>query len=212
MQIDSNPGTQQTEPARSHAARRFLRCGQILCGLAALALASLFWHPAAAVAAQKFQIKGFSVGGTDKQVEVHLRLAVSEEQNLSYMLRDGAKMEFICRVELLRKRTFWSNELLAENGVYYRLTYDLLLRDFVLAAQDEPPARNENFHALLAETWGDLVIALDNPAGLAPDEEYLIRATVELKHGEMPPWLARSILFWSDVIIPPTTFELDLAY
>ncbi len=186
--------------------------GRVFIHLAALCLAALLFLPGEAMAAQNFRIKGFSLGGTDKQLEVHLQLGVTEEYNLSYMLRDGAKMELSCRVELLRKRSFWSNELLAETEVYFRLSYDLLLRDFVLASESEPPVRNDNFHSLLSETWNDLVILLDNPTGLAANEDYLIKATVELKHSEMPPWLTRSILFWSDVIIPATTFELDLAY
>lgn len=168
--------------------------------------------PRPALAEQNFLLKSFALGGTDKYLEVNLRLAVSEEHNLAYMLRDGAKMEMSCRVSLLRKRTFWSSELLAENAVYNRLTYDLLLREFVLSAENQPPTRNESFRRLMAETWENLCIPLDNPAGLTQDEDYVVKVTVDLKHTEMPPWLTRSILFWSDEIIAPTTFELDLNY
>ena len=168
--------------------------------------------PRPALAEQNFLLKGFSLSGTDKHLEINLRLAVSEEHNLAYMLRDGAKMEMSCQVSLLRKRTFWSNELLTENVIYNRLTYDLLLREFALSAQGQPSIRNESFRRLMAETWENLCIPLDNPAGLTQDENYVVKVTVDLKHTEMPPWLTRSILFWSDEIIPPTTFELDLNY
>ncbi len=168
--------------------------------------------PRPALAEQNFLLKGFALSGTDKHLEINLRLAVSEEHNLAYMLRDGAKMEMSCQVSLLRKRTFWSNELLAETAVYHRLTYDLLLREFVLSVENQPPTRNESFRRLMTQTWENLCIPLDNPIGLTQDEDYVVKATVGLKHTEMPPWLTRSILFWSDEIIAPTTFELDLNY
>ncbi len=163
-------------------------------------------------AEQNFVLKGFSLGGTDKHLEVNLRLAASEEHNLAYMLRDGAKMEMTCHVQFLRKRTFWSNELVAENTIYTRLAYDLLLREFVLSGDDSPATRNESFRALMRATWENLSIPLENPGGLEQDQDYVVKATVDLKYTEMPPWLTRSILFWSEEIIPATTFELDLTY
>ena len=180
-------------------------------GLAAF-LCLLGAMPLTCPAEQNFLLKGFSLGGTDKQPEVNLRLAVSEEHNLAYMLRDGAKMEMTCRVQFLRKRTFWSNELLAENTVSTRLAYDRLLREFVLSTEDAPPLRNESFRGLMNESWENLSIPLDNPGGLEQDQNYLITVTADLKYTEMPPWLTRSILFWSEEIIPGTTFELDLTY
>ena len=168
--------------------------------------------PLPALAEQNFLLKGFALSGTDKRLEINLRLAVSEEHNLAYMLRDGAKMEMSCQVSLLRKRTFWSNELLTENIIYNQLSYDRLLREFVLSAENQPPARNESFRRLMTETWENLCVPLNNPVGLTQDEDYVVKVTVDLKHTEMPPWLTRSILFWSDEIIAPTTFELDLNY
>ena len=79
--------------------------------------------PQPGLAEQSFLLKGFSLGGTDKRLEVNLHLGLNEEHNLAYMLRDGAKMEMACEVQLLRKRTFWSNELLAETAIYNSLTY-----------------------------------------------------------------------------------------
>ena len=200
--------------SRARAAVFFARLRRVTAkglGLAVF-LCLLGAMPLTCPAEQNFLLKGFSLGGTDKQPEVNLRLAVSEEHNLAYMLRDGAKMEMTCRVQFLRKRTFWSNELLAENTVSTRLAYDRLLREFVLSAEDTPPLRNESFRGLMNESWENLSIPLDNPGGLEQNQNYLIKVTADLKYTEMPPWLTRSILFWSEEIIPATTFELDLTY
>ena len=174
-------------------------------------LCGLFFAPLTAQAEQAFIVRGLSLGGTDTRLEVNLQLAVSEEANLANMLRDGAKMEMSCQVQFLRKRSFWSNKLLAENTVYSRLSYDPLLREFIISSE-EAAAQDENFHRLLGATWGNLAVPLDNSGGLVQDEDYLVKVTVGLKHTEMPPWLTRSILFWSDEIISPTTFELDMSY
>ncbi len=187
------------------------RCLPAILAAAAF-LCFLGLSPLTCRAEQNFLLKGFSLGGTDKVLEVNLRLTVSEEQNLAYMLRDGAKMEMTCQVQFFRTRSFWSNQLLTESIVYNRLSYDLLLREFVLSTEGVPPTRNESFRRLMAETWGNLTIPLENPGGLEQDQDYLVKVTVGLKHTEMPPWLTRSILFWSDEIISPTTFELDLTY
>ena len=199
---------------RAGAAAFFVRRRHVTAAGLGLALFTclLGGMPLTCPAEQNFLLKGFSLGGTDKQLEVNLRLAVSEEHNLAYMLRDGAKMEMTCRVQFLRKRTFWSNELLAENTVSTRLAYDRLLREFVLSTEDAPPLRNESFRGLMNESWENLSIPLDNPGGLEQDQNYLITVTADLKYTEMPPWLTRSILFWSEEIIPATTFELDLTY
>lgn len=175
-------------------------------------LAGLFFAPSSSQAEQAFIVRSFSLGGTDTRLEVNLRLGVSEEANLANMLRDGAKMEMTCQAQFLRKRSFWSNELLAEDTVYSRLSYDPLLREFIVSTGEAPPARDENFHRLLGATWGNLAIPLENLGGLVQDEDYLVKVTIGLKHMEMPPWLTRSILFWSDEIIPPSTFELDMSY
>ena len=205
-----SPSRHFRAPAAAFAGR-LRRAAAVGFGLAFF-LCWLGAMPLTCLAEQNFLLKGFSLGGTDKQPEVNLRLAVSEEHNLAYMLRDGAKMEMTCHVQFLRKRTFWSNELLAENTVSTRLAYDRLLREFVLSAEDAPLMRNESFRRLMSESWENLCIPLDNPGGLEQDQSYLVKVTADLKYTEMPPWLTRSILFWSEEIIPATTFELDLTY
>lgn len=178
----------------------------------ALLFCGLGFTPLAAFAEQGFIVKGFSLGGTDTRLEINLQLLLKEEANLANMLRDGAKVEMACQVQFLRKRSFWSDETLAESTIYSRLRHDPLLREFVVSTGEAPATRGEDFHRLMEETWGNLSIPLDNPGGLVQDEDYLVKVTVSLKHTEMPPWLTRSILFWSDEIIPPTTFELDMSY
>lgn len=206
------PRTQRLCLARSDACSPLPRRAPAVVFCLLIFLCVLALQPPACLAEQNFLLKGFSLEGTDKQLEVHLRLMVSEEHNLAYMLRDGAKVEMTCHVQFLRKRTFWSNELVAENTIYTHLAYDLLLREFVLSTEDSPPTRNESFRALMRATWEDLSIPLENPGGLEQDQDYALKATVDLKYTEMPPWLTRSILFWSEEIIPATTFELDLTY
>lgn len=197
------PASARPAPARGASA---FCLGLVLffCGLVLAPLPSF--------AEQGFIVKGFSLGGTDTRLEINLQLLLKEEANLANMLRDGAKMEMTCQVQFLRKRSFWSDEALAENTIHSRLRHDPLLREFVVSTGETAATRGEDFHRLMEETWGNLSIPLENPGGLVQDEDYLVKVTVSLKHSEMPPWLTRSILFWSDEIIPPTTFELDMSY
>lgn len=139
-----------------------------------------------------------------------LRLSVDDEDALRLLLRDGATIELGVRVRVERKRTLWANEKIEELEFSSLLKYDSLVRQYRLTGPaDDRVVQDGNLRALLAKSWKDLRIPLVKADVFEPDEEYLVIVDLTLQHAELPPWLDKTLVFWSREVVAPETFKLD---
>ena len=176
--------------------------------------APLFTGPVAHAAAPRKLVAGEMVlEAANSQFYVNLVLGVNEEEWLKLLLKDGAVIELGIDLSMERRRSWWANSVLAEKTYTFTLHYDQLTREFqFFQSTDQKPSRDRDLHNLLRANWGKLhlpLVPLQTVSQYGEDVEFLITAEITLRHGQTPPWLANSGLFWSSEIAPPLTLTLE---
>lgn len=139
-----------------------------------------------------------------------LPLSVDNEDALSALLRDGASIELLVKVEIQRQRTLWFNENIFAASFSWVLRYDPLARDFrmtqPLGGQN---MQDKNLRTLLGRTWKALRLPLVELASLQGGEAYTVKADFSLRHTALPPWLDRTLVFWNKDVVNPDSIELE---
>ena len=161
---------------------------------------------------QSFVLNRFYLSGNNTVLTARLNLSVTNIQYLRDILRDGARLTLQCHTAFYRKRTVLKNVLIDEHDFSASLRYNPLQREFLIYSENKPPLINSNLTELLQQTWGNLELPLVKHSELEKDESYVAILTLSLKHEEMPPWLGKNVLFWSDVVIAPKEYKLELEY
>ncbi len=145
-----------------------------------------------------------------------LSVSVNDEEGLRDMLKDGAVLELTTAVSIERERSWWAN---AEEFTYSFpsvLRHDPLSRDFIatLPLHDgERELRDRNLTRLLHESWKKLsftVVPLETLWSTGEENTFLLNYTVTLRHIEVPPWLEKSLVFWSAEVTPPEQGSLSI--
>lgn len=139
-----------------------------------------------------------------------MRLSVDDEDALRVLLRDGATIELGVKVHIERRRTFFPNEEIGELEFSSLLKYDSLVRLYRLTEPiGERVVQDENLRSLLSKSWKNMSLPLAMTSVFAEDEEYLVTVDLTLQHAELPPWLDKTLVFWSREVVAPETFKLD---
>ena len=147
-------------------------------------------------------------------LRVDLSLTVDDEDGLRDLLKDGAVLALTVSLEMDRSRSWWTNAAVVSKSYTSNIRHDPLTRDFVLTLPTEggeKQLRDKNLTRLLHNSWRKLSFPLTSLQVLqeqGQDEEYNIILKVQLQHTEVPPWLEKSIVFWSADIVPEQTRTL----
>jgi hypothetical protein len=153
---------------------------------------------------------------------LRLALTVDNEEGLLALLKNGAVLELVISADVERERRLWRNAKAAKVVFPSILRHDPLSRDFVVfvpTPDGEKEVRDRNLSRLLQASWRRLalpMIPLEDLLREEPAESYLVLLTITLRHTEVPPWLAKSPLFWSSEVVPQVkrsfVFTLPLAH
>ena len=177
---------------------------------AAILLLVLLCRPSPALALQHFTGEPPELSARGGQLNLSLRLSVDDEDALRVMLRDGASLELGINAKIERQRTLWANQGLGERNFSFLLKYDSLTRQYrMIDPLTEKVLQDSNLRALLARTWKQLDLPLTGMNIFKPDEDYLVVLNLTLQHAEIPPWLDRSLVFWSREVVEPETYKLE---
>jgi hypothetical protein len=185
----------------------------ILWGLGAALLLS-FWpglpFPALAASPERFTLEEPRLEVRAGTLFLHLPLGVLNEMALSDMLRDGAMLELRIEMEVLRKRSLLPNAGEEEKEFSSIIKHDPLTREFRASL----PGSGEILHdpllsALLRKSWKKLELPLLESPRLRADSEYLVEISLSLRHAELPPWLERTLVFWTRDVLPALQLTLD---
>lgn len=150
------------------------------------------------------------------EVLVNLDITVDSEEGLANMLRDGAVLALGVTLSIERVRSWWANAEAAQKRYLSIIRHDPLTRDFIMElpiASGSKELRDKNISNLLQGSWRHLSLPLVSLAVLEaeePADSYEILVTAELNHTEVPPWLEKSMLFWSSEVVPPQTRSVTL--
>ena len=154
-----------------------------------------------------------SLKAVGNQFFVNIPLGVDDDEWLMLLLKDGAVIELGVELSIERRRSWWSNSVLASATHTFTMRYDQLTREFqMFHGNAANPVRERNIRKLLSDTWAKLSLPLVSLQAVAEHGEgqvFLVTVDITLQHGQTPPWLANSGLFWSSEIAPPLTLTLE---
>ncbi len=181
------------------------------CGfICLLALCVCFSLPriAPATAPQGFAVEKAALETVDGSLVVDLSLSVDDEDGLRDLLKDGAVLELSITLDMEQRRILWANKHVVGTVYVSALRHDPLTRDFLvtipgIAKKDS--LRDRNLTRLLHASWRKLVlplIPLEQLKEADKDADYRVIITLRLQHAEVPPWLEKSLVFWSADVVP----------
>lgn len=137
-----------------------------------------------------------------------LSLTVDNEDGLRDLLKDGAVLELVIDVSVERERSWWGNAEAAAVEYASTIRHDPLSRDFLVsvpARDGKKEFRDRNLTRLLHASWRKLVLPVAPLKELQrnePADAYLVTIGFSLHHTEVPPWLEKTIVFWSTDVVP----------
>lgn len=162
---------------------------------------------------RQFVLDTFAIETRDDTLVLRLGVGVDAPDGLRDLLKDGAEMELRGTVTLTRRRGVLPDVTLAEKVFACTLRHDTLTSEFELRLLGrEVPWRDKNLARLLEATWKRLVLPLAPIAALEKGEPHRVSLTLSLRHTDVPPWLSRTLFFWSWEVVPDATFTQDFTY
>lgn len=177
-----------------------------LTGAFMLLLCCLAAH-ANAAPPERLLLRAFSVATEGEQIVLRASLDIDDREGMRNILRDGAQVQLTCTATLRRNRTLLPAQEVGGVVAEIVMRHDPLTREFELfTSPDLPPRRDRNFARLLDGTWSRLRLNLAPTAELTPGEGYTVTLTCSLRHTKVPPWLEKTLFFWSWDVVPEATF------
>lgn len=170
---------------------------------------------ATAAPPQSFVIKNPHTEVVKNRLFARLSVSVDDEEGLRNMLKDGAVLALGIGVDMERLRSWWGNEEIVSTEFVSTILHDPLTRDFLVvipSPDGEKQRRDKNLTRLLHSTWRDISIPLLSLERLRindVDSTYSITLSLTLQHTEVPPWLEKSLVFWSSDVVPPEKINLS---
>ncbi|MGJ3523285.1 DUF4390 domain-containing protein [Nitratidesulfovibrio sp. D1] len=170
-------------------------------------------NPAQAAPPRQFVLDTFAIETRDDTLVLRLGVGVDDPDGLRDLLKDGAEMELRGTATLTRRRGVLPDVTLAEKVFACVLRHDTLTREFELRLEGrESPWRDKNLARLLEATWKRLVLPLAPISTLEKGEPHRVSLALSLRHTDVPPWLSRTLFFWSWEVVPDATFTQDFTY
>ncbi len=170
---------------------------------------------ARAAAPQQFVIDKAALRTSSNTLFADISLSVDDEDGLRDLLKDGAVLELALAVNVERQRSWWTNKSVSEEVFVSGLRHDPLTRDFVVTVPgiaSQHTLRDRNLTRLLHISWRKLSLPLASLDLLKQGDEdahYIVTIAFTLQHTEVPPWLEKSLVFWSSSVVPKTERTLE---
>jgi hypothetical protein len=132
------------------------------------------------------QIKSAELRLVDDVYYLHAQMLVTPNPTMEEALRKGVSLYFVTEFELRRPRWYWLNEELANYSRVSRLSYNALLRQYVVSGV--------NIHARSVDKLEDALMALGEVNAvpiitrneLNQRETYLARLSMRLDTAQLP--------------------------
>jgi hypothetical protein len=195
---DDQPGPSKTaraEPAPS--AFSIQRLSGVTAGAICFAFAVAL--PALSVAAESARIVDLAVKTSREQVTVSASLAQGLPPEIGNELQHGIGKILYYYVVLKRHVPFWMDEELASSTVRFRLWYDLVKRQFVIARRQgeteirQTADRLDDVNRLISHIH-DVTIFLAAPPQRG-DSQYYVSVRAEMRSAKLPVYIEYVFFF-----------------
>jgi len=180
--------------------------------LLCLALAT-GWAATANAAAQQLKLEDFVLDNAEGQLAIRFGVGIQDKERLRVMLKEGAVVTLTCEATLSDTSGMWLNTTLARQEMVSTLSFNALAREYAIAYEGSPTVyRNANLMRLLSETWERLSLKVGQLANLERGSEYRVDLTVRMRNDNVPPWLSKTLFFWSWDMAPTMRYSMNFVF
>ena len=159
--------------------------------------------PSLATDTPRLALNDVSVELQNQSLRLRSSLVLESADTVRKELQDGAQMGLTCTLFLERVNTFRNSEV-ARTTSLFMLRHDPLTREFVMSSGDDK-FQLRYLAPLIEQGWRKTPLELPLPASLEPGE-YRLTLHLTLEYTDVPPWLARTLFFWSWEVASPLTY------
>lgn len=178
-----------------------------------LTLTTLLCPLNSAAADQQLHLRDFVLDNSEGQIAVRFGIGFSELDPLRLMLKEGSQVTLDCEATLSEPNTLWLASTLTRQQFSSMLTYDVLTREYVIVHENDTTLhKNTSLIKLLESTWEKLTINLGQLTTLERGRDYRVELNIRIKNENVPPWLAKTLFFWSWDIAPSMHYSMNFTF
>lgn len=160
-------------------------------------------RPSVAADSPRLELDDVSMELDNQLLRLRSSLSLENSTPVRKQLQDGAQMGLTCTLSLERVNTFHNSEVASTTSLFM-LRHDPLTREFVMSSGDDK-FQLRYLAPLIEQGWRETPLELPLPASLEPGE-YRLTLHLTLEYTDVPPWLARTLFFWSWEVASPLTY------
>jgi hypothetical protein len=166
------------------------------------------------VCAEQLELRNLVLDNEKGGIQLRFGIIVDEEELLKeYLQEDGYTLRLRCRAQLLKTRTLWWDEGLAENEIVFELSCNQLSQQYTLRnLGGGEKATAEDLGNMLRKQWHHLTIRLGEWRNLTKRESYAVELDVTLRRANVPMWLRKALFFWSWDVVSSRRYRMDFTY
>lgn len=162
---------------------------------------------------ERLVLRAFSVATEGDTMVLRVAVDIDDREALRNLLRDGAQLKLTLTAALKRSRTLMPAEEIGAVLAEVLMRHDPLTREFEFSTSPDLPARRDrNFNRLMDATLERLRLPLAPAASLTQGESYTVSLTCDLRHTQVPPWLEKTLFFWSWDVVPESTYTQSFTF
>lgn len=159
-----------------------------------------------------FFVQFFSMKMQEDVPEIEFSLLPNQPELLEKHLHSGAVLNLNANFLIEEKRALFPNRAVHSSGHIWQFRFDPLAREYIVIQQGSAMTRQRDFKSLLEQVLGDATFRLPPTTPLRSDASYVLTMSFSLRYAEVPPWLQRTLFFWSWDVGEPLVFSHEFVY
>ncbi len=158
-----------------------------------------------------FTLTSSNISFYSNSIQLELFFSLPDIERIEKMLISGVNINIDCFATLNEKNSFLPDKEIQSYISGWQLRYQSLTHEFILYHENENPLRSRDLKSLLNAVFSKYTFSLNHLPELELDEDYTVNLTLGLRHATVPPWLEKTLFFWTwDIAKDSYLFSLSL--
>ncbi len=130
--------------------------------------------------------------------------------HIEKMLISGTSINIDYLASLKKEKMLFPDEELQNYISGWQIRYQPITREFILYHENDNPLRSRDLSSLLVTIFSHYTFSLHLIEPLKENEKYYVEIFIGLRHATVPPWLEKTLFFWT-WDISKASYTLQLA-
>ncbi len=158
-----------------------------------------------------FTLTSSNISFSNNSIQLELFFSLPDIERIEKMLISGVSINIDCFATLNENKAFLPDSEIQSYISGWQLRYQSLTHEFLLYHENENPLRSRDLKSLLHNIFSKYTLSLNHLPELDFDGKYTIDLTLGLRHATVPPWLEKTLFFWTwDIAKDSYLFTLSL--